>query len=223
MRRTLRHPSAAAAGTEPPSFTREGHEPIVPAPVAVESARIRPPGIRRAGSRGTPARRIGGAFGVAQRRRLGAERLEVFEHDLVQQALSGIARLVCARQSDHAGLTGARRASGRGRSIGRDCSDHLSEVDLPTVVATVFRSTRTPRACWPIFRRDCSTQPARRSLRLPLPPALDGSLPSIRQYTMTFEERVTRYADPSHGVSVYHPPRTESSIYTASERVYSKS
>jgi hypothetical protein len=113
MSRTLRHPSAAAAGTESPSLTREGHEPIVPAPVAVkagESGRQAPAGQEVAE---LLLDKSGEPFPVAQRRRLGAERLEVFEHDLMEQALSGIARLVACGRLDHTPHVGGRDANRR--------------------------------------------------------------------------------------------------------------
>jgi len=54
----------------------------------------------------------GQAFTVAQRRRLRAERLEMFEDDLVKQTVRGITRLVRGRGLCHARPAGRPRARG---------------------------------------------------------------------------------------------------------------
>src|SRR3989441_2321222 len=59
--------------------------------------------------------------------------------------------------------------------IRRGCLDRVSEVViLTTVVVTVFRSIRAPAASRVIFRRECSVQPRRWSVQLPLPSADNG-------------------------------------------------
>jgi hypothetical protein len=87
VRRTLRHSSPAAARTDGPALTGERDEPIEPARAAVKA---REP----AGEKATTQERSKlfldesrQAVPFVDATRLGAERLEVIAHDLVQRAL----------------------------------------------------------------------------------------------------------------------------------------
>ncbi len=110
MSGAFRHPTAAAARTEPAAFAGERHEPIVAARMAMEP---REPGSRRPHVRNSrnwfhESRQ---AFSFPQGGRLRAEGLKVIPNDRVQDALNRIARLIGCARAPHALSRGAERAS----------------------------------------------------------------------------------------------------------------
>jgi hypothetical protein len=111
VRRSLRHAPSAATGAEAAPLTGEGHESVVAARRTAEPSES----TRQAAAPEKFAELLFDeprqAFAVAERRRLCAERLEVFEDDLVKHALSGIPRLIAARRLGHSGSAGGRHAN----------------------------------------------------------------------------------------------------------------
>ena len=85
-----------------------------------ETARTRPPSIRRSESHGTPVRQVAAAppLPLAQRGRLCAKRFNVLDDDLMQDTVRRISRLITT------GGRHAPRVRGRAANTGRARSRH---------------------------------------------------------------------------------------------------
>jgi len=101
MRGPFGHAPTTTGGTESAALTREGHQPLLAAagaPEAREPARVPPAPQERLELVFDESRQ---SFSVAQPGRLGAERLVVIAHDLIEHRRGGIARRIRTRRQGH--------------------------------------------------------------------------------------------------------------------------
>ena len=97
MRRAVRHATAATAGAEATAFAREGHQPIFAAGGATEPCKAGRETTTRQEITELALDKARQTSPIARRLCVGAERLEVITHDLVQGALLRPARMIDGR------------------------------------------------------------------------------------------------------------------------------
>jgi hypothetical protein len=120
VRRAFGHAATAATGTEATPLARERHQPIVAARVAVEAREACGETPARQELAKLPLDKPGQTFPVPQRGRRRAKRLEVILHEVVEDAVCRIARLVASGCLGHARRARVRRAARRRDECGRN-------------------------------------------------------------------------------------------------------
>ena len=131
VRGALRHAAPATARTKAAPLAGKRHQPIESASV---TAKARKPAGEIAAPQKIPELLFDEswqALAVSERRRLGAERLDVFEHDLMEHALRRTSRLVTCRRLRHSTAVGGPHATRRATESGLNRWTGRSQVAIP--------------------------------------------------------------------------------------------
>lgn len=140
--RAFRHAAPTATRTEAASFAREWHQAIVAAGVTVKPGKSGGQTPTREEVTKLALHESRQPFPVTQRGRLRAEGLEVITHNLQEDALCGIARLVGSGCLGHAKRARVRRAARRRAECGRNRAILSSHAAIPAPSMTPFDRER---------------------------------------------------------------------------------